>query len=301
MTGTAVAVLGTGVMGLPMAAAMLDAGLEVTVWNRTMERAQPLSERGAEVAGSPRQAVAGAQLVVTMLADGAAVHDTVEPALDGFPDGAVWIQMSTVGVDWTAQLARLAEQAGVGFVDAPVLGTRRPAEQGALVVLGSGPASLRHPCAPVLDAVGSRILWVGPAGAGSRLKLATNAWVLALTSATAESLALARQLGVNPRLFLEAIEGGPLDAGYTHLKGEAMMRGEYPVSFAARHAVKDAELVLAAGGGTDLAGVRAALDHLRRAVADGHGQEDMAVLYESVVAGTAGHGQGTPAPFGDAG
>ncbi|MEU6642919.1 NAD(P)-dependent oxidoreductase [Saccharomonospora sp. NPDC046836] len=281
-----VAVLGTGVMGFPMAGKMLDAGLTVRAWNRTPDKARPLAPRGAMVTENPRQAVEGADLVVTMLSDGPTVRATVEPVLDAFAPGAVWLQMSTIGVEWTATLAGLAADAGVSFVDAPVLGTKGAAEQGALVVLGSGPEALRARCAPVFDAVGSRVLWVGATGAASRLKLVANAWVLALTNATAESVALARQLGLDPALFLDVISGGSLDVGYAHFKSAAMMSGEYPLSFAARHAAKDAGLVLDAAGETDLAGVRAALAHLRAVIDAGHGDEDMAVLYRAVATQT---------------
>ncbi|PXY19218.1 NAD(P)-dependent oxidoreductase [Prauserella muralis] len=295
-----VAVLGTGVMGLPMAANLLDAGLRVRAWNRTREKAQPLAARGAVVAATPVEAVEGADFVVTMLADGAAVRETVEPVLGSFAPGAVWIQTSTVGGEQTDVLAALARRANVPFVDAPVLGTRAPAEQGTLVVLGSGPVELRERCAPVFDAVGSRTLWTGPAGAGSRLKLVANAWVLALTNATAESIALSRELGVDPGLFLDAIGGGPLDVGYAHVKGEAMRNDSYPLSFATRHALKDADLVLAESGGADLAGVRAARQHLGRAAAAGHADEDMAALYRAVATRSVTDGQGGPAGADDA-
>jgi 3-hydroxyisobutyrate dehydrogenase len=280
-----VAVLGTGIMGLPMAANLLAAGLTIRVWNRTLEKAQPLAEKGAEVFATPAEAVAGADVVVTMLADGQAVRDTFE-AVSPEP-GALWVQMSTVGVDWTGKLASAAEKAGVAFVDAPVLGTKQPAEQGKLVVLASGPDEVHDRCAPVFDAVGSRTIWVGPAGAGTRIKLVANAWVLALTNATAESVALAQALDVDPNLFLDAIRGGSLDVPYAHVKGAAMIAGEYPPSFPARLAAKDARLVVEAGGdAVDLAGVVATLGHLEAAVEAGHGDEDMAALFRSVAPGS---------------
>ncbi|SFJ69179.1 3-hydroxyisobutyrate dehydrogenase [Amycolatopsis sacchari] len=276
MTDT-VAVLGTGIMGAPMAANLAAAGLRVRAWNRSREKAEPLAEHGVEIADTPQDAVAGADFALTMLADGPVVHEVAEAALTDVP---VWIQASTVGVEWTERLAALADKAGVAFVDAPVLGTKQPAEQGKLVVLASGPEELRERCAPVFDAIGSRTVWLGPAGAGSRLKLVANAWVLALTNATAESVALAGELGVDPKLFLDAISGGALDSPYAHAKGGAMISGEYPLSFAARHAAKDARLVLdAAGEGVDLGSVRAALAHLEAAVDAGHADEDMATLY----------------------
>lgn len=280
MTDSTVAVLGTGVMGLPMAANLCDAGLKVRAWNRTREKAGPLAERGAEVAGSPERAVAGADLVVTMLADGSAV-DAVKEAILG--SEAVWIQASTVGVEWTTRFAEVAERAGVPFVDAPVLGSEPAAEQGKLVVLASGPEELRERCAPVFDAIGARTVWAGPTGAGSELKLVANAWVLALTNATAESIGLAEALGLDPRLFLDVITGGSLDVPYAHLKGDAMISRDFPVSFALRHAAKDAKLVLeAAGRKADLAGTRAVLAHLESAMRAGHADDDLGAVYFGV-------------------
>jgi 3-hydroxyisobutyrate dehydrogenase len=280
MTDTTVAVLGTGIMGGPMAANLAGAGLTVRAWNRTREKAQPLAERGVEVVDTPREAVAGADFVLTMLADGATVHQVMDEALSAVPADAVWLQASTVGVEWTGKLAAVAAKAGIAFVDAPVLGTKQPAEQGKLVVLASGPEELKDRCAPVFDAIGGRTIWLGSAGTASRLKLVANAWVLALTNATAECVSLAEELGVDPKLFLEAISGGALDVPYAHVKGGAMISREFPLSFAARHAAKDAQLVLdASGDGLDLGSVRAALTHLKSAMDAGHADDDMAALY----------------------
>ncbi|WP_086841106.1 NAD(P)-dependent oxidoreductase [Amycolatopsis kentuckyensis] len=276
-----VAFLGTGIMGAPMAANIAKAGLDVRVWNRTREKAEPLSEF-ATVADSAASAADGADVLVTMLADGPAVASAFEAASPA--SGTLWLQMSTVGLDWTDRLAATAEKAGVVFVDAPVLGTRQPAEQAQLLVLGSGPEEARPAATPVFDAVGMRTIWLGPAGRGSRLKLVMNAWVLALTNATAESLGLARALGLDPALFLETIAGGGLDVGYAHVKGGAMLAGEYPPAFPAGLAAKDARLVVeAAGDDVDLAGAKAVLAHLEAAVEAGHGDEDMAALYRAVL------------------
>lgn len=279
-----VAFLGTGIMGAPMAANLAKAGLDVRVWNRTAAKAEPLADV-ATVAGSAAAAADGADILVTMLADGLAVASAFEAASPA--SGTLWLQMSTVGLDWTDRLAAMAEKAGVVFVDAPVLGTRQPAEQAQLQILASGPEEARPKATPVFDAVGLKTRWLGPAGQGSRLKLVLNAWVLALTNATAESLGLARALGLDPALFLETIEGGGLDVGYAHLKGGAMLSGEYPPSFPAGLAAKDARLVVeAAGDDVDVAGARAVLAHLEAAVDAGHGDEDMAALYRAVLKGS---------------
>lgn len=275
-----VALLGTGTMGAGMARNIAAAGLPLRVWNRTEERAEPLADV-AEVAGSVAEAVTGADVVLTMLFDADSVADTMEEARDALGPDVVWLQQSTVGVDGTARLAKLAEQLGVAFVDAPVLGTKKPAEDGALVVLASGPESVRVRVAPVLDAVGGRTMWVGEAGAGSRLKLAANAWVFTVVEGIAESLALTRELGLDPRLFLEAVQGGALDAPYVQLKGGAMLDGAFDPAFALGGALKDADLILEAArsAGLDLGVLPGVREHFARAVEAGHGDQDMAATY----------------------
>lgn len=279
---TTIGFLGTGIMGHAMAANLVRAGHDLRVWNRTRAKAEPLGEHGARVVDTPDEAAKGADVLVTMLADGPAVAEAFAAA--AVAPGTLWLQTSTVGVDWTARLAEAAEKSGAAFVDAPVLGTKQPAEKGQLVVLASGPEALAERAAPVFDTIGSRTIWVGPVGSGTKLKLVANAWVLALTNATAESLGLARALGLDPTLFLETIKGGGLDVGYAHVKGGAMLAGEYPASFPASLAAKDARLVLEAGGdAVDLGGARATLAHLEITLAAGHGGEDMAALYRAVV------------------
>jgi 3-hydroxyisobutyrate dehydrogenase len=281
--GPTVALLGTGTMGAPMARRIAGAGLDLRVWNRTRERARPLADV-ARVAESPAQAVAGADVVMTMLFDAAAAEEAVAAA-DPAP-GTVWLQSSTVGVEGADRLAQVAAERGLGYVDAPVLGTRGPAEQGALTVLASGPEDLRPLVAPVLEAVAARTLWVGPAGAGSRLKLAVNAWVLTTVQGVAESLALAGGLGLDPRLVLEALRGGATDAPYVQSKGAAMLDGTFEPSFPLRGAAKDASLVeaAAAAAGLDLRLAPALRAAFAAAEADGHGGLDMAATYLSAVA-----------------
>lgn len=275
-----VALLGTGTMGLGMARNIAAAGMPLTVWNRTPERAAPLADV-ATVAESVSAAVTGADIVVTMLFDLDGVVDTMTEARGALADDAVWLQQSTVGAAGADRLAGLAAELGVTYVDAPVLGTRKPAEDGALVVLASGPEAARGRVAPVLEAIGSRTMWVGEAGAGSRLKLAANAWVFAVIEGVAESLALTRDLGLDPRLFLEAVKGGALDAPYVQLKGGAMLDGAFDPAFALSGALKDVDLILAAAGdaGTELAVLPGVREHFARAVAAGHGDLDMSATY----------------------
>jgi 3-hydroxyisobutyrate dehydrogenase len=276
-----IAILGTGTMGAPMARNAAAAGLDVMAWNRTLEKAEGIE--GVAVAGSAEEAVHGADLVVTMLNDAGSVSAVMEDegALAAMAEGAVWAQMATVGIAGTEQLAALAEERDVPFVDAPVLGTKKPAEDGALQVLASGPDDARERCEPFFDAVGVKTRWLGEAGNGTRAKLVANNWVLSLTQAVADTIALAESLDVDPRLFLEMIEGGPLHAGYADVKGNAVIDRSFEPSFALSGAAKDAGLIVEAATRHDhrVPVTEAIRDQMERAVADGHGDEDMAATY----------------------
>lgn len=286
---TRIAVLGTGLMGLPMAARLADAGFEVSVWNRTRAKAEPLSERGASIADTPSAAVRDAQICITMLTDAdavAAAMDGPDGALTALSEGAVWVQMSTVGEQGWQQLAGLAERAGVTIVDAPVLGTRKPAEDGTLRILAAGPADAMTRCQPVFDVLGAVLPGLGPAGNGSMLKLAVNSWLLAITDATATAVTLASAFGLDPHLFLNAIEGTASDCAYAHVKGEAMLTQSFAASFSAAAAAKDAHLVAdaAARRPVDTAVIDAIAGHFDTVIAGGHGDEDMAAVVRAVSA-----------------
>jgi 3-hydroxyisobutyrate dehydrogenase len=276
-----VALLGTGTMGAGMARNIAAAGLPLRVWNRTRARAEPLARTGAVVADSPADAARGAAVVVTMLFDAASVEATLREARPGLPEGAVLLQQSTVGVEGARRLGEVSAELGLVYVDAPVLGTRKPAEDGSLVVLASGPESARARVAPVLDAIGSRTVWLGEAGAGSALKLVANGWVLTVLEGIAQSLRLASALGLDPHLFLEAVRGGAMDAPYVQLKGNAMLDGSFEPAFAVDGAAKDAGLIVEAArsAGTDAELVEVARTYLRRASEAGHGADDMAATY----------------------
>jgi 3-hydroxyisobutyrate dehydrogenase len=277
-----VAVLGTGTMGAPMARNLARAGLPVVAWNRTPAKAEALIADGVTIAAAPATAAADADVIVTMLADAAAIEAVLggpESALAALPDGAIWIQMSTVGAPAANGLAALAADHGVGFVDAPVLGSYEPAERGELIILASGPDELRDRCGPVFDAVGSRTFWLGPAGLGSRLKVVVNAWLMSTTAALGETVALAEQLDVDPALFLEVTDRGAVGALYTSLNAPAMAAREFPLNFPLELATKDARLAVeAAGEGADLRVFEATHAQFAHAQELGHGRRDWAAV-----------------------
>lgn len=288
-----IAFLGTGTMGAPMARHLLGAGHRVRVWNRTREKAEPLVEHGARVARDPAEAIDGADVLVTMLLDAHATEAAVGDGLRCARPGMLWWQAGTVGIAGTERLSGLAAEHGLAYVDAPVLGTKQPAEDGKLLVLAAGPAdALDRLEEDVFGPTAARVLRVGDApGAATRLKLVANHWVFVLVQGVAETVQLARALDVDPALWLKAIEAGPLDSAYAQLKGKAMIAGEFPPSFGLDNAAKDTRLILEAAADNDLGlgFAQVIRDRFAAASAAGHGDEDMAAV---VLAATPGGGGG---------
>lgn len=276
-----VTVLGTGTMGAGMARSCLRDGHEVTVWNRSPERAAPLADDGARVAESAADAVRGAEVVVVMLFDADAVLAVLAQVADALGD-AVVLQTSTIGVDGTERVAAFAGEHGIRLLDAPVLGTKKPAEDGTLVALVSGPQAERTAVRPVLESYGGRVVDLGDElGAASALKLAVNSWVAGIGALTAQAIAIARGLGLDGQQFLDAIAGGPSDSAFAQLKGKAVLAGDYSPSFAVDNVAKDLQLIAKAAEGAGVATgvVEAVLAAYREAGAGGHGKDDMAAVY----------------------
>ncbi len=265
-------------MGAGIAGSLAREGHEVVVWNRTAARAEAVAGDGVTVAASVAEAVSGSDAVVTVLFDTDAVLAVSGEIVGALGPDAVWIQTSTVGPDGAR---RIAEAAGGQIVDAPVLGTKKPAQDGTLVVLASGPSGLLEKAKPVFDAIGSRTVVAGDlVGQASALKLATNSWVGLITAGAAQSLALGQALGLDPGLVLEAIKGGPADSPYLQLKGAAMIEGSWTTSFAVDGVVKDLGLMIDAAEGADFPSdlLRSVRGLFEAASADGHGADDMAAV-----------------------
>lgn len=295
---SSIAFLGAGTMGAPMVRNLATADFSVRLWNRSRERARALKGEHVAVCETPQEAADGSHILITMLSDAAPVLDSAGAALDKLAADGTWIQMSTIGLEGTQLCIELAQRAAVEFIDAPVLGTREPAERGELVILAAGGADALRKCQPIFAAVGNRTLNVGEAGDGTAAKLACNNWTVGVTTILAETLALAQELGLNPHVFLDAIEGGALDLPYARSKGGMMIDGDYSdASFKLRLALKDAGLALAAGEqrALDLSVLRAVWERFERAENAGHGDEDMAAVRQAVganrvLAGSRLHG-----------
>jgi 3-hydroxyisobutyrate dehydrogenase len=264
-------------MGLPMARNIARAGIEVRAWNRSREKAEPLRDDGVSLFDSPAEAADGADVILTILADADAVIGSVERAL---PSGAIWLQMSTIGEAGIERCEELAEQQGVQLVDAPVLGTKQPAEEGKLVILASGLEALRSRLEPIFDAIGQRTMWVGNAGAATRLKLVVNGWIVTVVEGIGETVAFAEGIGIDPKLFLDAVSGGALDMPYLQMKGKAILELDFTPSFKLRLAAKDAALLQQSADrrGLDLPMLKAISRRLDEGAQE-HGDKDMCATY----------------------
>jgi 3-hydroxyisobutyrate dehydrogenase len=270
-------------MGLPMARNIANAGIGVRAWNRSREKAEPLAEDGVEVLDTAADAASGAAVVLTILSDTDAVTAAMEGddgGLAGAGEGATWLQMSTIGIEGTERCAFLAEENGLTLVDAPVVGTKQPAEEGKLTVLASGPEDARERCEPIFDAISQKSIWLGETGTGTRMKLVINSWLLSLVEGLAETVAFAEGIDIDPAQFLETIAGGPIDTAYAQMKGKMMIERSFEPSFKLELAAKDARLVMEAAQRheLDLPMLDAIRSQLEEAARE-HGEKDMSAAY----------------------
>ncbi|MFD0973352.1 NAD(P)-dependent oxidoreductase [Plantactinospora endophytica] len=277
-----VAMLGLGGMGQPMATNLVRAGLPTAVWNRRPGPARKLAERGAEVADSPADAVRRADVVITMVTNADAVRSIAidQGMLAAMAEGAIWAQMSTIGVSETERIAGLVreQRPDVVLLDAPVAGSRGPAEQRRLVVLASGPEQVRDRIAPVFDALAQRTVWGGPAGTGSRLKLVNNMLLAFLAEGIAEAMALGHSLGLDRTAVLGALQGSPLVSHWAAEKLERIGRDEYAAQYPLSLGLKDVNLALYEVDIDRFPVANSLAAQWQRAVEHGLGEDDVTVL-----------------------
>src|SRR5712691_4274474 len=277
-----VAVLGIGAMGHGMATSALRAGIPTIVWNRKPAATRDLAELGAEVAGTAAGAARRAAIVLTMVTDTDAVISIArdQGMLAALAPGAIWVQMSTIGVAGIDRVAAMAgvERPDVTLLDAPVSGSKDPAERGQLTIFASGPDGARARVAPLFDALGQRTIWVGETGAGSRLKLVNNTWLAFAAEAVAASVSLARRLGLETEKVVDALGGGPLVSSWQAAKLQRIARGEFAAQFALSLALKDVHLALQAAGDDRFAVLACLADEWQQAVDQGLGEQDLTVV-----------------------
>jgi 3-hydroxyisobutyrate dehydrogenase len=277
-----VAMLGIGAMGHGMATSALRAGIRTIVWNRKPAASRDLANLGAEVAETAADAARQAAIVVTMVTDIDAVISIArdQGMLAAFPPDAIWVQMGTIGVAGIERVAELVdvERPDVTLLDAPVSGSRDPAEEGQLTIFASGPEQVRSRVAPLFDALGQRTIWVGPVGAGSRVKLVNNTWVAFAAEAAASSVALARRLGLDTETVLEVLAGSPLVSTWQGAKLQRIAKDDFSVQFALSLALKDVRLALQAAGDDRFAALACLADEWQQVVDQELGDQDLTVV-----------------------
>lgn len=277
-----VAFLGMGTMGHAMAGAALRAGVPTVVWNRDPRRADDLGELGATVAPTPADAARQAAIVVTMVTDADVVMAIAvdHGMLAALAPGSVWVQMSTIGVPGIERVVSLveSERSDVTLIDAPVSGSKGPAENGELSIFASGPDEVRSRLSPLFDALGQRTIWVGPVGTGSRLKLVANVWLALAAEAVNTSLALAHGLGMEAEGVIDGLSGSPLVSPWQAAKLPRIAMGDYSVQFALSLALKDVHLALEAAGDEEFRVLKCLADEWQEIVGLGLGDQDLTVV-----------------------
>jgi 3-hydroxyisobutyrate dehydrogenase len=246
MASETIAVLGTGTMGSAFARRLLGAGMRVRAWDPAYPAAARLADAGAEVAHTPEDAVRDAGVVLTMVPTIASLEETMPGALRAMRADSIWLQMSTIGVDGTERAMALARQLrqDVAFVDAPVSGSKGPAEQGKLLILSSGPASALDALAPVFAALGQKTMRWDRAGTGSRMKMVLNTWLAILGEGIAETATLAQSLGVSLDDVSECLGSTALNAPWALAKLSKIERETFEPEFSLALATKDLHLAL---------------------------------------------------------
>jgi 3-hydroxyisobutyrate dehydrogenase len=246
-----VAVIGTGTMGTAMALRLLGADMEVDVWSRHAASTVRLTGAGATAHDEATDAVQRADVVITMLPTAEITMEVIvgQKVLEAMPSESIWVQMATIGAQATERIAReTLKRPGLTFVDAPVSGSRDPAEKGQLLILASGPEKAAALLEPVFAALGRATLWLGPAGAGSRMKLVLNTWLVFQVEGAAEVASLAAHLGVAAPQLMEALSGNPLASPYALGKLAKMLEQDDHADFSLDLALKDLDLATSEAG-----------------------------------------------------
>jgi 3-hydroxyisobutyrate dehydrogenase len=285
MGETKIALLGLGLMGSGMAGRLLDAGYPLTVWNRTPDKTQALADRGAKVAPSPRQAVAGATVVISMLADVPVCRDVWlgrGEAILGTAPGTVLVESSTITVEWIEELDRAAKERGCELVDAPVTGSKPQAATGQLLFLAGGSTAALDSITPILKAMGRDVVHVGPVGSGARLKLINNFLSGSQVAALAEALSLIERSGLDAQKALGVLTEGAPGSPLVKLLSGRMVARQYEPNFVLRLMAKDLRYAVSEADhqGLDLDMGRAALRVFEHAISAGQGEDDMSAVVE---------------------
>ncbi len=285
MEPTKIAFLGLGLMGSGMAGRLLAAGCPLTVYNRTATKAQPLVEQGARLAVSPAEAVTDAEIIFSMLADDQVCREIWmggEGALAAAKPKAVLVECSTVTVEWIQELDQAAQARDLELIDAPVTGSKVQAQTGQLLFLAGGSAATLVSIAPVLRTMGRDVVHLGPTGSGARMKLINNFVCGVQAAALAEAIAMIARSGLDSEKAIGIMTEGAPGSPLVKALSARMKAREYQPNFLLRLMAKDLRYAIQEGAhqSLNLATAGAALRVFEQAIAEGHGEKDMAAVIE---------------------
>lgn len=276
--------IGMGLMGLPMSRVLLKAGFPLTVWNRTREKAADVVAEGAAWAGTPAEAAAASEVVITMVTDAAAAEEVIcgpDGVLEGAAPGLCLIDMSSIPPEKSRAIAVCAREKGVAMLDAPVTGNPKVAAQGKLGIMVGGPKEAFDRCRTVFEAIALKIVYVGEThGLGTTLKLINNLVMAVAIQASAEALVLAKKAGIDPEKVLEITSVGGARTGAMEVRGAWMIEHNFAPHFSVNNMYKDLStaMKLADQCGAVLPAAGLSLEMLRAARSCGHGEKDACVI-----------------------
>lgn len=279
--------LGLGIMGNAMAKNLVKAGFEVTVWNRSQDKCAELAALGAAVAATPAQVTSSCEITFAMLADPAAAHAVCfgpAGALEGIGAGRGYVDMSTVDADTAQEIGKAITERGGRFVEAPVSGSKKPAEDGTLIILAAGERELFDQALPYFEKMGKKTLFLGEVGRGAQMKLIVNMTMGGMMTIFCEALALTEKAGLSSSDLLDVLDSGALANPMFKLKGAQMLQGSFAPAFPLKHMQKDLRLAIALGDalGQPLFSAAAANEQFKKAKAQGLSDQDFCAVFRAV-------------------
>ncbi|MFR9787875.1 NAD(P)-dependent oxidoreductase [Streptomyces sp. MB22_4] len=285
--------IGLGVMGRPMALRLASAGTPLVVWNRTPHRAEPLRAAGAEVAADPAEVFARAEVVLLMLADEAAMDAVLArgtPELAARVAGRTVVHMGTTSPGYSGALEADIRAAGGRYAEAPVSGSRVPAEQGRLVAMLAGEPAAVDAVRPLLAPMCHETFTCGAVPGALLMKLSVNLFLITLVTGLTEAFHFAERQGLDPRLFLDVLDAGPMASPVSRMKAPKLRERDFAVQAAALDVLKNNRLVAAAAREAHVASPLLDVCHalFEETVAEGHGGEDMVAVLKAIEARTDG-------------
>ncbi|XP_015947986.1 glyoxylate/succinic semialdehyde reductase 1 [Arachis duranensis] len=279
--------LGLGIMGKAMSMNLLRHGFKVTVWNRTLSKCDELVEHGASIGETPAAVIKKCKYTIAMLSDPSAALSVVfdkDGVLEQIGNGKGYVDMSTVDADTSSKISEAIKSKGGSFLEAPVSGSKKPAEDGQLVILAAGDKALYDEVVPAFDVLGKKSFHLGEVGNSAKMKLVVNMIMGSMMNAFSEGLTLAGRSGLNPSTLLDVLDLGAIANPMFKMKGPSMLKNNYSPAFPLKHQQKDMRLALALGdeNAVPMPIAAAANEAFKKARSMGLGDLDFSAVHETL-------------------